>query len=180
MSPSTPKAEALRTAWQAQFGAALPIGHQLRQSVPQRWFRMHHLPESRRYPDTPADWAEALARHEAVASWLLGEATLVWRIEVCTLREASERAWLRVPIDASEWAEALRARQTAWRTGEHAAAIAAVLDEREGPRLWADLQRGCVYAPYPGGADLICTDTAQRVQGRSRFAAWLPRHPSGL
>ena len=180
MSPSTPKAEALRTAWQAQFGAALPIGHQLRQSLPQRWFRMHHLPESRRYPDTPADWAEALARHEAVASWLLGEATLVWRIEVCTLREAGERAWLQVPIDASEWAEALRARQTAWRTGKHAAAIAAVLDEREGPRLWADLQRGCVYAPYPGGADLICTDAAQRAQGRTHFADWLSPHPSGL
>ena len=180
MSSSAPKAEALRTAWQAQFGAALPIGHQLRQALPQRWFRMHHLPESRRYPDTPADWAEALARHEAVASWLLGEATPVWCIEVCTVREAGERAWLRVPIDASEWAYALRARQTKWRQGEHTAAIAAVLKEREGPRLWADLQRGCVYAPYPGGADLICTDTAQRAQGRVRFADWLSSQPSGL
>jgi len=94
MSSSPAQSEVLRTAWQAQFDAALPIGHQLRQALPQRWFRMHHLPESRRYPDTPA-------RHGFVARH---EATPVWRIEVCTVREAGECAWQRVPIDASEWA----------------------------------------------------------------------------
>lgn len=179
MSPVS-KSEALRAQWMACFGVVPPIGHQLRQAMPQRWWRMHHLPQSRRYPSTAADWAEALARHKAVASWLLGEATADWRIEVCTAREAGEHRWLRVPIDASEWAEALRARQTAWRTGDHDAAMAAVLDEREGPRLWADLARGCAYAPYPGGADLICVDAAQRAQGRARFADWLSPQPSGM
>ena len=58
---------------------------------------MHHLPESRRYPDTPADWAEAMARHAAVASCLLGKATPVWRIEVCTVRECARAKPFNAP-----------------------------------------------------------------------------------
>ena len=119
--------------------------------------------------DSPTGWAVAANPMVVVLS-----------DEVSTVREAGERAWLRVPIDASEWAYALRARQTKWRQGEHAAAIAAVLKEREGPRLWADLARGCVYAPYPGGADLICTDAAQRALGQAHFADWLSPQASGL
>ncbi|WP_157667628.1 DUF3885 domain-containing protein [Comamonas serinivorans] len=180
MSPTRAKVDALHVAWRHHFGAVPPLGHQLRHALPQRWLRVHHLPQARRHPETPGDWTEALARHNAVAAWLLGEAHAVWRIEVCTVQQAGERGWVRPMLHTEEWAEALRARQTRWLPHAHDEAIAAVLAERAGPMLWADLARGCVYAPYAGGADLICVDGAQRAHGLARFADWLSPHPSGL
>lgn len=37
------------------------------------WLRIHSLPQSRRYPETPPDWEELLARHNTVATELLGD-----------------------------------------------------------------------------------------------------------
>lgn len=58
--------------WQSHYGAAIPIAHRLRFQVPDRWFRIHSLPQSKRYPQKPSEYSGLLARHNTVATDILG------------------------------------------------------------------------------------------------------------
>ena len=50
-------------AWSARYGDTPPVGWRLREQyggrAGSRWFRIHSLPGSKRYPDTPEDLAAA-------------------------------------------------------------------------------------------------------------------------
>ena len=54
----------LSDLWEAQFPGVPPIGHRIRDS--KRWVRFHSLPESKRYAENEAEYAELLRRHHAV------------------------------------------------------------------------------------------------------------------
>jgi hypothetical protein len=65
--------EAFKTQWRRWYGHAPPIGHLLREFHSDVWLRIHSLPGSKRYAETPADWTELLSRQNAVATALLGD-----------------------------------------------------------------------------------------------------------
>src|SRR5262245_44813519 len=52
--------------WDRCFPNCEPIGHRLRVAFPDRWIRFHSLPESKRYPEDDAEYAEVLARHNSI------------------------------------------------------------------------------------------------------------------
>lgn len=54
--------------WQRRYSDSQPIGWALRHSFPERWFRMHSLPDGQRYPDSDSDWATLIDRHRSVAN----------------------------------------------------------------------------------------------------------------
>src|SRR5690242_3897509 len=59
--------------WQQVYPNSPPIGYLLRQEYEDRWFRIHTLPESKRYPETEAEYQEILRRHNLLLDDLLGE-----------------------------------------------------------------------------------------------------------
>src|SRR5689334_11573109 len=54
------------TYWNSHVPNCPPVGYLLRDTYPDRWFRIHTLPESKRYPQTAADYAEILRRHNTL------------------------------------------------------------------------------------------------------------------
>lgn len=64
--------EELRSWWQSHYGANPPLGHILKQKIRKRWFRIHSLPQFKRYPETPDEYAITLERQIAVANEVLG------------------------------------------------------------------------------------------------------------
>lgn len=65
--------------WTTHFGLTPPLGFRLRAAYPERWLRIHSLPESKRYPNTSAELELLLDRHAAVAGELFAAA------QACTL-----------------------------------------------------------------------------------------------
>ncbi|WP_049064765.1 DUF3885 domain-containing protein, partial [Acinetobacter baumannii] len=52
--------------WKFFYPNKLPISHCFRQYFSQFWFRIHSLPESKRYADTPAEYELLLNRHNQI------------------------------------------------------------------------------------------------------------------
>lgn len=41
--------------WTTYFSELAPVGHVLRKALPDRWLRVHSLPQSKRYPESDVD-----------------------------------------------------------------------------------------------------------------------------
>src|SRR5262245_37658442 len=52
--------------WNARFPNCEPVAHHLPAVFPERWVRFHSLPASKRYPETEAEYATVLARHNRI------------------------------------------------------------------------------------------------------------------
>lgn len=185
-------------AWRAWYPGAPPLAHLMRQAHPERWMRIHSLPESKRYAETDAEWAELLRRQNTVATDVLGEgarcALVFWGngesgwmpeiglaerdfpvvdvVPAERMRDPVIKAWEPEPAF-------LHGAEVIWGAGAWDQALrAAAVDEAR--FLIVELEHGRVYAPYDGGADLFLLTPRERDEHRARYAEWLSIHPSGL
>jgi hypothetical protein len=187
------------TFWRSHYGDCPPAGFLLLETFPERWFRIHSLPESRRYAETAREMSALLARHNAVATDVLGDGApcvVVTRTEYNPRVGRAARGSVQfarlglkplVVVTANNpkdtgagWSIPLAYARLDWKPGALDDVLADVANALLGPFLVASEATGRVYAPYDGGADLFLGSPAERDEFRSRYTAWLPSHPSGL
>src|ERR671925_44815 len=65
--------EEFKRYWRENYPKSLPIGYQLREAYRDQWFRIHSLPDSKRYPETDSEYQVVLRRHNTLLSDLLGD-----------------------------------------------------------------------------------------------------------
>lgn len=53
-----------------------PLPFLLRENIKSSWFRIHSLPQSKRYPENDTDWNILMARHREVSNTVLGNESL--------------------------------------------------------------------------------------------------------
>jgi len=183
-----------------------PCGYFLRGEADLNWLRIHSLPRSKRYADTPAEWTELLRRQNTVATRLLGESSSCI-VYVRTFEHTSDwslrnSAWWsrhdfkmldeQFPLyeghpdrdlDDPEDREAdirFAIAPTQWNSGKFDDLIRAVADDETESVTFLSLTTGQVYAPYDGGADLFFQTEGDEQECRSEWHAWLSDHPCGL
>lgn len=61
--------------WSTAYPKSLPVSYLIRQHYAERWFRIHSLPESKRYAETDADWQILLHRHRTILADLVSDST---------------------------------------------------------------------------------------------------------
>jgi hypothetical protein len=173
--------------FQGRWGGSL-IGYELRASHAARWLRVHSLPGSKRYPETPAEEALLLERHQALLSWALaGES----RFALSSVE--TERSWpeeREVELGPRDLVHSARDENGTHRRtflsvrGFDATAYDGVLLGIATEKLWGvafcDLAFTTVVAPYDGGVDLFFTAPARLEEARTRFAAWRSSRADGL
>jgi len=187
--------------WSVWYPKVPPIGFLLRLEYPERWMRIHSLPDSRRYPTSETDQAELLMRHNTVACDLLRED------ETCALfvyNEAGSESWRDVEariglpgqglhdlglLPSWLWEDdersqfdcpmTLRGAMVQWRSGAFNSFILAVANE-EIRGLVVEYGTGQVYAPYDGGADLFFASETGRAFAQRRYSGWLSDRPDSL
>jgi hypothetical protein len=184
--------------WKAHFGELPPVGHELRAALRDRWLRIHSLPDSKRYADNDAEYAELLRRHYLVAGEILGEGR---EVILGLHANGNERdlhsslldlAWsksLGVPDLPAVVFPALEQDDDAivsvtctvrWATGAWDALIRDVADWRAASVVLCNPGSGEVYAPYDGGADVIVANSHRVATLKGRWSEWLSTHPFGL
>lgn len=201
MSPGfSPPPAGLLDRWAEWYPDAPPVGFLLRHADGDRWLRIHSLPESQRYPQSGAEHAEILHRHNAAASDVLGlgrRCALLcyapcegrWSGELGRQAGVSHGALPYIgALPAELWAEddgcftgpmCLFGVELTWTPGVLDVFVtASATDDVRG--LVVCLETGAVYAPYDGGADLFYGSVGERDAARLRFSAWLSPYPSGL
>jgi hypothetical protein len=185
--------------WRSHYGDCPPAGFLLHETFPDLWFRIHSLPDSKRYADTAREMSSLLARHNTAATDVLGEGSPC--IVVCKTdynprvgrpaRGQVQFARLQPqplvvitannPNDSgSGWSIPLAWARVTWQPGALDDVLADVANALLGPFLIVSETTGRVYAPYDGGADLFLSSAAERDEFKGRYGAWLSSHPSGL
>lgn len=190
-------------AWESAFPHAPPVSCLMRDVYAERWFRIHSLPGSKRYPENEAEYAELLTRHNAVATALFGNGTPVMLVlQQYRFLDDDERMGMAMPfalpaeprflrrVESAElepdadpvgdMAIELRATPVEWRAGGFDPMIRAAADDRSLFFLITALDAARVYAPYDGGADIYVEDRATRDVWKRRYSTWLSSHPGGL
>lgn len=171
--------------WRRCYGALAPLGWRLRAALPDRWTRIHSLPDAKRYPETSAEERELLRRHNEVATAALGERGACWLV-ACDAYELPEvpgislAPSLRVGPD-EQLAERItfHVARVIWRQGAFDPLLLAIAEDRC-RALWMRRATGEVFAPYDGGVDLILRDRARRDALRERWPGWRSRREDGL
>jgi hypothetical protein len=191
--------DSFRAFWRSHYGDCPPVGFLLRETFPERWFRVHSLPESKRYPDSAAELSILLARHNTVVTDVLGDGSpcMIVADPEYVPRDAARARGQRqfaslglqplMTIVESEpkdidraWALSLGAGRIQWRPRALDDLLTDVANHLLAPLLIVSEASGRVYAPYDGGADLFLESTAERDEYRKKYASWLSPDPSGL
>ena len=186
--------------WDHWYPRCEPIGHHLRTAFPNRWVRFHSLPESKRYPEQEAEYAEVLARHNAILGELAerGEPVVLlttgysdspgprriypelesldpdpspWR--TCSLHDPND------PSDRPMYWHVF-ANYRIWYPGEFDPLVRLVADDVIANVLVVSTNCRWVLHPYDGGMDVIVESGAERDSLASHYSGWLSAHPGGL
>jgi hypothetical protein len=193
---------AFAEAWQRSFSLAPPVSYRMRELYPERWLRIHSLPESKRYPESPEELTTLLARHNAVATTMFGderEVVLIveqygtWQTtaptpvlplelggELRPLQRIDPRELQPRADPAEDPFVDLSAAVVPWRSGAFDPLIMELASGAGRRFLLSTRDAARVYAPYDGGADLFLEDRRARDAWKARFSTWLSAHPSGL
>src|SRR5574337_1072614 len=59
--------------WSQKYPGTIPVQHLFKHRYPERWFRIHSLPESKRYPETEQEWQILLDRQNSIIADLFGK-----------------------------------------------------------------------------------------------------------
>ena len=81
--------------WRTAYPETGPISHLFRHAYPDRWLRIHSLPELQRYATTAADWRILFNRQQYLLTDLLGN-----NKEILLVTGAYEFANSFLPTDA--------------------------------------------------------------------------------
>ena len=153
-----------------------------------QWVRFHSLPGSKRAPETDAEWAGLIARHNTVIGELLGtrDELLVIFSDVAATPAPDEpdvTFWTSVPWHYSDpdllFAH-LYVTCEEWQRGSLDDLLRMAAEDQVAGVIIAPPELTWLYHPYAGGADVILPSTADRDAMASRHSDWRSRHPSGL
>lgn len=196
-------AEQFEGFWEGTYPLSVPLSYLLRVDYASRWFRIHSLPESQRYPYDDADWYILLNRQNALISDLLGDAThlllVTGQYDFATVESETNKflpdgsisflSFTRLkPIKLAEREpdehklEEIYTPVVAelkWQPGKYDDILKdAALD---GVRLlFVSVDAECIIAPYDGGVDIILKDTATRDYYKRKYEQWLSLRQDGL
>jgi hypothetical protein len=193
----------LTERWESLWPSSRPIGHELRSSAADRWVRFHSLPGSKRYADTPSEWAELMGRHNTVLADLFNPISADSQPPVALLITASwgahaEREREPVLISADPTASLWRSDEwdpdpefderwthlwtstRPWSPGCLDAVLTLVANWETADVIIAPPSLEWLYHPYDGGADVIARNSVERDALALRYQSWLSDHPHGL
>lgn len=179
--------QALWARAQERWGGLL-IGYRLRADFPTRWFRIHSLPKSKRYPTTPAETTLLLERHHTLLDWAFaGQSRLVlssieqertWPAEREALLGPRDLVDSRRDGDGTHWRSFFSIRGSQAATSD--AVLLGIANDELDCITFGDFDFATVVAPYDGGVDLFFTDPSRLAAARARFGAWRSSRPDGL
>lgn len=188
--------------WTSNFSDTVPIQHQLRHAYPDRWFRIHSLPDSKRYADNQNDWDILLNRHNSLTTDLFGDNANVLLVtgdysnvsfnEVHTVAdEVIFESYSFTTLDNIDLhklhpnehdnGEIYRPAfaKTVWHSNKHNALLQGIAKD-EVRAFFIAIDSKIIVAPYDGGMDIILKDTTARDIYKHKYRNWLSYRQDGL
>lgn len=180
--------------WKKTYKDLPPISNILREKIKDNWFRIHSLPESKRYAENEKETEIILERHNEIAAEVLGldEDCLI----VIGLHGEKKD---QIQIDYS-WSNNFNfiyfgetkieenpdffmfqyASLEKWVKNKFNKILLDVANFKTGPVMFINSTNFNIYAPYDGGADIFIPDPIKKENIKFKYKNWLSDHPKGL
>lgn len=194
--------EDFQNLWTLNYPDTVPISYQFKHDYSKRWFRIHSLPESKRYADNENEWEILLSRQNEIITDLFGLETPIvivvgeynWgdnrQIHV-TDEEAIFKPFSFVrldnielnKIDPEQYDEPDIYRpafaQTIWKPNYHDKLLREITNDNT-RAFFVSFDKNIIVAPYDGGVDFILKDNQTRDNYKEKYKQWLSEREHGL
>ena len=170
-----------------QYSEIYPVSFIMRKAIAHSWFRIHSLPESKRYPENEAEWDILLVRHRALADVVLTEGSRC-RVHYTLFDDSGftedmspSLVWsnIRPQPFGVEQTVYTQTAETTWRFDTFLPWIKRRADDDLGWISFHSLDTDAIYSPYDGGADIFSLDASFIAKIRTTFSAWKSPDPTG-
>ncbi|MDD2892642.1 MAG: hypothetical protein PHF20_01815 [Halothiobacillaceae bacterium] len=200
--------QSLSRHWDTIFPSTQPIGYLFRELYPERWVRFHSLPESKRYAENRAEYAEIFSRQNQILSELIHDPEIILLTTTPSISASPHRITgdgrgrrvkklARFDPHAKFWRTVamheLEDKDEAWVYYYHIFAsrctfakgsldriLALVADFVEENVFILSLNESWLFLPYDGGVDVILPSPWERDRLKEKYKAWLSTESSGL
>ncbi len=201
-------ADEFQAFWESTYPLSLPLSYYLRVDYDSRWFRIHSLPESQRYPNNDSDWAILLNRQNALITDLVGSNSnlllvtgeyvynydgdqehqftfeeSIKHLDFTSLKVAvlgDTRYDASVPDDEKSLITYRPVvAEITWVPGKYDSILRDVASERLRV-MFISVSKMCIIAPYDGGVDVILEDIVIRDFYKLKYKEWLSLREDGL
>jgi hypothetical protein len=195
-------AEQFNNFWTSTYPGTILIQHHFRHKFAERWFRIHSLPESKRYAENDNDWNILLGRQNKLISDLLtgypnfllitGSHTSEGHVELHPIDEVNsfkEFPFVTLePIDLNkicpgeydhgQFYTPMFSEQN-WQPNKFDSLLKDIAEDKL-RAFFASVDKELIIAPYDGGVDIILKDTKTRDFYKQKYYGWLSAREDGL
>ncbi|ENU23262.1 hypothetical protein F993_02131 [Acinetobacter proteolyticus] len=196
-------AHSFQVRWDLFYPNKLPISPYLIQDFPQFGFRIHSLPESKRYANTPEEYELLLNRHNKIITDCFGTGTSIFIVSghyftASRNNKAYDPAFrLKYQFHLEQEINLTQANpeyydgededhffrpctvEVTWQTNQHNELLRKIADD-ELRAFMISFEQNIIVAPYDGGIDFIIFDEAKRNDLRNKYRDWLSPRADGL
>jgi hypothetical protein len=191
-------AEQFRKYWSDNYPDADPIGYELKWVYEDRWFRIHSLPESKRYADNENEYSIILDRQNSLISDIFGDnqdfiiliglytddlTTENYEdldyINQYTKVDTLDLHKLRPEQYEDEIYYDIFIRTAKWKKHSQDKIMRKIADD-EIRAIFINPGAEIIICPYDGGVDIILKDAETRDQLKRKYTDWLSNREDGL
>jgi len=184
--------------WNKEYPESLPINHELKWIYPDRWFRIHSLPESKRYAESEDEYKIILNRQNQLINDLIGEESEVaisfglyrWDLTNDNYKELTDfgefQKVLRIDLKKERPEEYedemyfdIYVKTEKWENGKRDEILKAIADD-EIRAMFVSPSKKCIISPYDGGVDVIVDSTENRDKLKDKYKDWLSDREDGM
>ena len=195
-------ADQFKEFWTSTYPDTVTIGYLFRFDYNARWFRIHSLPESKRYADTDDEWKILLDRQNTIITDLLGDHSNVLLVTgdyhsdefeelypITDVKSISDLTF--TPLDhidlhklsADEYDPGQVYRpmfsEQVWQRNKFDELLKEIADDQL-RAFFISPSNNCIVAPYDGGVDFILKDTQTRDFYKNKYKDWLSKRTDGF
>ncbi|MEH0153923.1 hypothetical protein V6R21_07225 [Limibacter armeniacum] len=184
--------------WNTAYPETFPISHELKWVYPDRWFRIHSLPEAKRYADSEEEYNMIMARQNRLIEDLIGKEAEVAISFGLYQNDIANDNYKELP-DFGQFQKVLTidlhkerpeeyddkmyfnifVRIEKWKKDGRNNLLKAIADD-EIRAMFISPSEKCIIAPYDGGVDMIVDSTEIRDRLKVKYKDWLSDREDGM
>jgi len=184
--------------WNKEYPESFPIGHELKWVYEDKWFRIHSLPNSKRYADTEDEYKIILDRQNNLIEDLIGAGTEIAisfglytdDITNNNYKELTDFGEFRKVLTINLHKERpeeyedetyfdIYTKIENWNKNDNNEILRAIADDEIRAMIVCPSKQ-CIIAPYDGGVDVIVNSTDVRNELKLKYKDWLSEREDGL
>jgi hypothetical protein len=195
------KKEEFERLWSLNYPCTFPIMYWFKHDFKDRWFRIHSLPDSKRYAEDEKEWDILLSRQNGIITDLLGKECPVslvtgeyyWgdtkQVHVTDENETLllfsfkhldivdfEKTPSNYYDDIGFYRPAFA--QTIWNPNEHDKLLKEIAKDNI-RAFFVSFEKNVIIAPYDGGIDIVLKDGLTRDLYKAKYHQWLSDRENG-